>query len=203
MIDEILSSLPSLRSVVVDLLRKYHTDLIRFNRTQNLISRQDPERRAAMLIGESCLAAHSQNIKENEYVLDLGSGGGIPGIPTALCVEGLRVVLLERRASRCVFLRREVRALGLDTVEVAECDASPPGERAGRFDRVLLKAVATPPEALGLARPFLGAGGRAVLYREARWDPGEAGEGWRLAARETLSAAWLDREAAIFEFVPL
>ncbi|HUW66104.1 MAG TPA: 16S rRNA (guanine(527)-N(7))-methyltransferase RsmG [Spirochaetia bacterium] len=51
-------------------------------------------------------------------VLDVGSGAGFPGIPLKILLPGIRLVLLEPRAKRALFLENVVAALGLAGVEV-------------------------------------------------------------------------------------
>ena len=70
-------------------------------------------------------------------VVDLGSGGGVPGLVIARARPDLRLVLVDRRATRADHLRRLVRRLGAaDRVEVVAADAAalprpdrPPGRR--------------------------------------------------------------------------
>jgi 16S rRNA (guanine(527)-N(7))-methyltransferase RsmG len=53
-------------------------------------------------------------------VVDVGSGGGLPGIPAAILVPELRVTLVEPRSRRTAFLRHAGHALGLE-LEVVQC----------------------------------------------------------------------------------
>src|SRR3546814_7282522 len=56
-------------------------------------------------------------------VVDLGSGGGVPGLVLVVERPELSVVLLDAMAKRCAFLREAVEALGADErVEVVEGD---------------------------------------------------------------------------------
>ncbi len=56
-------------------------------------------------------------------VVDVGSGGGMPGIPAALAFPASRFVLLEPRAKRVAFLKEAVAALGLSNVEIEQTSA--------------------------------------------------------------------------------
>jgi 16S rRNA (guanine527-N7)-methyltransferase len=188
----------------VDLLRIYERDLARFNRGQNLVSRRASGSRIRALIEESVLAAGALSIKDNQSIMDLGSGAGIPGIPTALIHRSSRMVLLERRAARCDFLRREILALGLGNVDVYEGDASEAAldpDLRGRFAWVLLKAVAEAPHALELARPFLAGGARAVVFQARAWRPADHVDPRRWCLETEVS---LEPEiaASVFVFEP-
>jgi 16S rRNA G527 N7-methylase RsmG len=112
--------------------------------------------------------------------------------------------LLERRGGRASFLRREVAALELENVTVLEGDAKDFGRDpalAGRFDRVLLKAVAPPIEALELARAFLGKGGAAALFQSTGWRAQDhlESEGWTLVDVVSLEPFV---KTAVFFFEP-
>jgi 16S rRNA (guanine527-N7)-methyltransferase len=69
---------------------------------------------------------------------DAGSGAGLPGIPLAICLPGVKVSLIERMTRRADFLRNAAAVLGLSnvTVEETEMEKAP----AGRFDVVVFRA---------------------------------------------------------------
>jgi len=69
---------------------------------------------------------------------DIGSGGGLPGIPLAICFPGHSFTLLERMSKRCAFLENCSAVLGLKNVKVDNTEA----ERAapGQFDIAVFRA---------------------------------------------------------------
>ncbi len=69
---------------------------------------------------------------------DVGSGGGLPGIPLAAAFPGTDFVLIERMSRRCAFLENCAAVLSLANVSVENTEA----ERAqpGRFDIVVFRA---------------------------------------------------------------
>lgn len=89
-------------------------------------------------------------------LVDVGSGGGLPGIPAALYHPGLRVVLAEPRAKRASFLRHVVDALGL-ACDVVEARA----ERLedGAYGAAVAQAVWPAAEWLGRATRLVAPGG--------------------------------------------
>jgi 16S rRNA (guanine527-N7)-methyltransferase len=121
--------------------------------------------------------------------IDVGSGGGLPGIPLAIAFPGLQTTLLESVGKKAAFLRDAASELGLDRVVVraerAEDAARAPGERDG-YDLVVARALAPLPAALELCLPFARPGGVVVLPRgsdlAAQLADGEAAAG-QLAAR--------------------
>lgn len=110
--------------------------------------------------------------------LDLGSGGGIPGLILALARPSGEWVLLDASTRRTAFLGRAVAALGLASrVEVvtgrAEDFARREDHRAG-YQLVVARSFARPAVVAECAAPLLGGGGALVVSEppgvdEARW----------------------------------
>jgi 16S rRNA (guanine527-N7)-methyltransferase len=103
---------------------------------------------------------------------DLGSGGGLPGIPLALALPGVRFTLIEAVGKKCVFLREAVARVGLgERVDVA-CARSEELAAVGRFGRerfavVLAKAVGPLAVVVELAGPLLALGGVLAVSKTA------------------------------------
>ncbi|MDQ7794620.1 MAG: 16S rRNA (guanine(527)-N(7))-methyltransferase RsmG [bacterium] len=78
-----------------------------------------------------------------ERLVDVGSGAGLPGLPLAIAVPGLRVTLLEASAAKSRFLRAVVTELGLAGVDVATARAEVFGRTEEResFDAAVARAV--------------------------------------------------------------
>jgi 16S rRNA (guanine527-N7)-methyltransferase len=96
-------------------------------------------------------------------LVDLGSGGGLPGLVVAVEWADATLDLLEANGRRAAFLRRAVERLGLDhrvTVveERAEVCGRVPGLRAG-FDGVLARSFGRPAVLAECAAPLLKVGG--------------------------------------------
>ncbi len=53
-------------------------------------------------------------------LVDIGSGAGFPGLPLRLALPELRAILIERSATKALFLRQVIRQLGLDSVSIEE-----------------------------------------------------------------------------------
>ena len=98
-------------------------------------------------------------------VVDLGSGGGVPGLVIARARPDLGMVLVDRRATRTDHLRRLVRRLGLDDrVEVLTAEASDLSTLLpGPVDAVVARGFGSPAETLRRAAPLLAAGGIVVV----------------------------------------
>jgi 16S rRNA (guanine527-N7)-methyltransferase len=116
-------------------------------------------------------------------LLDIGTGAGIPGLVLRLARPGWRVTLLDASRRRTNFLRDVTRRLGLVDVAVEHRRVEAATEVAdqARFRTVTMRSVASAPEALRLARPFLRRDGRLVVAVGSRSAPPEMG---RLAVVE-------------------
>ena len=95
-------------------------------------------------------------------LVDLGTGGGFPGLPMRIAEPALRLTLVESNGKKCAFLQATVDALGLDGVEVGQARC----ERAGRapalrerFDVAVARALAAMPVLVEYAVPLLRPGG--------------------------------------------
>lgn len=104
-------------------------------------------------------------------VLDLGSGGGVPGLVIANDRPDLHVTLLDRRSKRTDFLERMVRRLGWsDRVDVVAAEVS---AISGQFDAVVARGFGPPAETARIAAGLVREGGSIVISEppdEDRWD---------------------------------
>jgi 16S rRNA (guanine527-N7)-methyltransferase len=97
-------------------------------------------------------------------VVDVGSGGGSPGIPLAASRPDLDVVLLESNRRKCAFL--EGIAAGFGNLSVVCARAEEHAAAAGRdaYGTAVARALAIPPVAAEWCLPLVRPGGRAVLF---------------------------------------
>jgi 16S rRNA (guanine527-N7)-methyltransferase len=105
-------------------------------------------------------------------VLDLGSGGGVPGLVIASDRHDLRVTLLDRRTKRTDFLERMVRRLGwTDRVDVIAADADEARvPLAHHFSAVVARGFGPPESTVAVAAAFLAPGGRIVVSEPPEGD---------------------------------
>jgi 16S rRNA (guanine527-N7)-methyltransferase len=130
----------------------------------SVTSIRDPERAWAVHIADALAAVPLVERLRPGRIVDVGSGGGSPGIPLAIAT-GIAVDLLEATAAKCAFLRRCVDALGAPC-EVVH-DRSEHLARAGgrdAYDLVLARALAPPPVASELCLPLARPGGHVLLW---------------------------------------
>ena len=111
-------------------------------------------------------------------VLDLGTGGGVPGLVIADDRPDLQLTLVDRRATRMDALRLAVAGLGWEArVEVITADAetlSRDLDHQGVYDAVVCRGFGAPEVTARAARPFLKNGGVLVVSE----PPGSDGSRW-------------------------
>ncbi len=140
-----------------------HWQMVRgYNDNINLTGISDA-REAASLHYRDALMAQSQMTAG--ATLDVGSGGGFPGIPLALAKPDATFVLMEPRRKRASLLQNMVARLGLKHVTVLCArlqDAATP-----RFAQIVTRATFSDTQDLLHARGWLVPEGRLIAFRSA------------------------------------
>jgi 16S rRNA (guanine527-N7)-methyltransferase len=93
-------------------------------------------------------------------IVDVGSGGGAPGIPLADALPEREVTLLEATRRKCDFLERWARELPNVEVICGRAEVQP----VDSWGVAVAKALAPPPVAAEWCLPLVALGGAAVLY---------------------------------------
>ena len=101
-------------------------------------------------------------------VLDMGTGGGFPGIPLKIMYPDIRIVLVDSLEKRVRFVQRVIDELMLRDAQVIHSRAEDFGRSTGRresFDLCVSRAVAALPVLAEYTLPYLKIGGQAVYYK--------------------------------------
>ncbi|MFW5970001.1 MAG: 16S rRNA (guanine(527)-N(7))-methyltransferase RsmG [Halofilum sp. (in: g-proteobacteria)] len=148
-----------------DRLLAYRDELARWGRVHNLTSVLDPERMVPVHLLDSLALAP---LLRGERIADIGSGGGLPGLPLAIADPDLAMTLVESRTKRALFLEHVVRTLGLGNVivERSRVEDVPPGTA---FDTLVTRAFGSLAEFCAAAG-HLAAPGGCLLAAKGR-DP--------------------------------
>ena len=101
-------------------------------------------------------------------IVDVGSGGGAPGIPLAVALPETQVTLLEANGRKCTFLREVARSFPNVTVVQGRAEE----QETDRFGVAVAKALAPPPVAAEWCLPLVAPGGAIVLYIGPTADAG-------------------------------
>jgi 16S rRNA (guanine527-N7)-methyltransferase len=149
-------------------LQKYIALLLEWNQRINLISPNDEERIAERHILESLAVLSAWTFPQKASVLDLGSGGGFPGVPLKIMRPDLTMTLLESRQKKALFLNTVVRELKLENCHVVNARAEKfSGEK---FSIVIARAVADLKTLWEWSRPLLIDGGALLAMKGGELD---------------------------------
>jgi 16S rRNA (guanine527-N7)-methyltransferase len=153
-----------------DLLSRFVGGLLEWNRAINVISRKDQENVWYGHILHSLSLLFILEIPEGSKLLDLGSGGGLPGIPIAIVRPDLEITLLDSITKKTKVMEDLRIKLGLSRVKVktgrAEEVGREKGER-GQYDLVVARAVAPLVDLIKWSGPFL-RGGKFSVHQKGK-----------------------------------
>ncbi len=107
----------------------------------NVISRKDTDGLFAHhLLHSLCLAGYAQNRLSGKTILDVGTGGGFPGIPLAILYPESRFTLCDSIGKKTLVARSIAESLGLENVTVVQARAE---NLDDDYDFVVSRAVAS------------------------------------------------------------
>lgn len=113
---------------------------------------------------------------EGLQVIDVGTGGGFPGLAVAIALPTARLTLVDSVGRKVMAVRAMAEALGLEHRVEVRCErverSGQSRQCRGRFHWALARAVASAPVVAEYLVPLLAPGGRALLYR-GQWTDGD------------------------------
>lgn len=121
---------------------------------------------------EDCLVL-LDHLGEARTLVDVGSGGGLPGLPLKISRPELAVTLVDADQSKAAFLVQACTRLGLDGVDVVAAraeDAAHDARYREKFDVAVARALAPLPVLVELCLPFVRVGGRLLAQKTDRED---------------------------------
>ncbi|MBL63918.1 MAG: 16S rRNA (guanine(527)-N(7))-methyltransferase RsmG [Opitutae bacterium] len=164
---------PDLDEKVWNKLREF-TDLLReWNQKVNLVSRKDMERFETKHLAHCLVATKILKLMPKASLLDVGTGGGLPGIPLAICYPQANFTLLDSIGKKVTVLRDLTHRLELRNAKVIRGRVEEmPSKKS--FDFVLGRAVTALPTFIQWTRKRIHKGRRhapanGILY----WKGGD------------------------------
>lgn len=130
----------------------------------NLTAITEPAAAARLHVADSLAGVVSIRTGPHATLLDLGSGGGFPGLPLAAALPATRVTLVESVGKKAQFLAAAVAVAGLGG-RVAVLRTRAEALAPGRWDVVTARAVGDLADLVELAMPLLALGGRLVAWK--------------------------------------
>jgi 16S rRNA (guanine527-N7)-methyltransferase len=124
-----------------------------WNQKINVISRKDIEHLYERHILHSLAIAKVMPFKENAAVLDLGTGGGFPGIPLAILFPETQFLLVDSIGKKILVATEVAQSLGLKNVKAVQTRVEE--IKGQKFDFIVSRAVAALPDLLRWSRKLL------------------------------------------------
>ena len=149
------------------LFARHATELLKWNAVTNLTAITQPESIARNHFLDAL--APARFIAPGSDLLDVGSGGGFPGLPLHIAIDGLRTTLIDAVRKKVSFLRYLLRELALPGIEARHLrveDLSESAAGGGRsFDVVASRAFSAVAPFVKAVWPLVRPGGRVIALK--------------------------------------
>ena len=166
---------------------RYLAHLMEWNKTINLTAIIDPKEIIIKHFVDSLAALVATSFPNNGVVLDVGSGGGFPGLPLKIVRSDMRLVLIEPVRKKCSFLNSVIGLLKLQDVSTFDGTIEQYAKRPIRhaIDMVVVRALKYG-EIRKHILALLTSKGKIVLYRTEAIKKQEIGEEFHLVSETAL-----------------
>jgi 16S rRNA (guanine527-N7)-methyltransferase len=142
----------------IDLLGRYVDQLLGWNQKVNLISRQDEESVWQNHILHSLSLLFKLNFTEHPTIMDLGTGGGLPGIPLKIVFPDAEFLLVDSTKKKIAAVQDMLKTLDLGGISAVWGRAEELVKQRNllaHFDYIVARAVAPLSDLISWSRPFL------------------------------------------------
>jgi 16S rRNA (guanine527-N7)-methyltransferase len=166
---------------------RYLAHLIEWNKVINLTAIIDPKEIIIKHFVDSLVALVATSFPKNNMVLDVGSGGGFPGIPLKIVRSDLRLTLVEPVQKKCSFLNSVIGRLKLHDVSTFDGTIEQYAKRpiSQVIDTVVARALKFE-EIKKHVSALLTPKGKVILYRTSAIEKQEMGEEFHLVSETAL-----------------
>ena len=157
----------------------YCTLLLETNKVMNLTAIEDPDEVAVKHMIDSLLV-YKKTVFAGQYLADVGTGAGFPGLPLKIYEPSLKVVLVDSLAKRLDFLQKVIDTLGLKDIECVHARAEDVGQNPRfreKFPLVIARAVANLPVLAEYCLPLVTVGGTFFALKGAKYQEEVAASG--------------------------
>lgn len=150
--DIIKEYFPELEKSQLDKLTAFGEVIQFWNDKINVISRKDIDNIFQHHILHSLFIKKVINFKEGSNILDVGTGGGFPGIPLAICFPNTHFHLVDARSKKITVVNEAIESLGLKNVTAEHKRAE---ELKTKYDFIVTRAVAKLDKLMEWCRPLV------------------------------------------------
>lgn len=150
-------------------LATYLEMMLEVNQRMNLTAIREPDAAWSRHIVDSLTTLPGfEDVPDGSRIVDIGAGGGLPGIPLAIVLPHLRFTLIEATGKKAAFLTECVKTLGLDHVTVINDRAETVGQddrHRQQYDIAICRAIGPMRELLEYALPLIKVGGLLLAMK--------------------------------------
>ena len=147
---------------------QYYEMLVEWNQVMNLTSITEEDEVILKHFYDSMSIVKYLDFKPGEYVIDVGTGAGFPGIPLAILLPKVQFTLMDSLNKRIIFLQDVVKKCGLKNVECIHRRAEELAKNEKyreKYDVCVSRAVANLSVLLEYCIPFIKKGGMFISYK--------------------------------------
>ena len=189
-----IKALPlSLDDAQIDQMIAYLALLSKWNSVYNLTSIRDPKEMVKQHVLDSLSAVPA--FKEAKNVLDVGAGGGLPGMILAITYPAIRISMIDTVSKKTAFLTQAKTELGLKnvTVHTGRVEALAVNEK---FDVITSRAFSELCNFINWSGHLLAEGGQFIAMKGVAPDQEieRMPEGWQVQSLQALSVPGMDAE---------
>jgi len=165
----------------------YLAHLIEWNKTINLTAIVDPDKVIIKHFIDSLAALVTTSFSKNSLILDVGSGGGFPGIPLKIVRPDTRLILVEPSQKKCSFLNSVIGLLRLHNVSTfnGTLEEYSKWELRQAVDTIVIRALKFE-DIQKYVPAILNSKGKIVHYRTEPLRKEEIGEDFHLVSEKTI-----------------
>jgi len=145
-------------------------ELLKWNLKINLTAITDPFEVAVKHFLDSIASAGL--IPAGSSMLDIGSGGGFPGIPLKVIIPTLSVTMVDASRKKITFLKHVVRTIGFEGIEAIQGRVEELAGSSKLFDVIICRAFSSLEKFVGSALPLLAPDG-VIISLKGKIDPEE------------------------------
>lgn len=161
---------PELDVTIHKNLKIYWDDLIKFNKTVNLISPKTITNADAVHFGDSIKAAQTvyKNNNNINNISDLGSGNGFPGLVLGILYPGIQVTLMDVDQRKCEFLKHVIARVGAKNIFVNNFNIDKLAPNS--LNMAISRGFASIPKTMMTLRESLSVGGCIYFLKSGEWS---------------------------------